>query len=82
MSSDERLAEQARQVRALTADSLSKWETDIQTRGGRRPSLEDTKAFGESAIRAAIATVNRAEISNGRSKLVVEQEDRLAEIVR
>lgn len=79
MSDDERLI---REVRAMTADGLSRWETDLQAREGRRPSVEDTRAFGESAIRQAIAAVNRAEISNGRPGLGKGQEDRIAQVVR
>ncbi len=82
MSSDGQLADLAKQARAITADDLSRWETEQQTSGGRRPTLEDTKAFGESAIRRAISAISRAEISNGRPALTPEQEDRIAQIVR
>ncbi len=81
MSSDVRVSRLAKEVRALTADAISKWESDQEV-GGRRIVAEDTRAYGESAIRTAISAVSRAQLSQGQAALDRAEEERIADLVR
>lgn len=76
------MSEVAQSVRAMTAEALTRWADQTESSTGRAPGVEDTRAYAEKAMRAALNAVDSAEVRSGRPALSEGEAARVVEVVR